>query len=60
MLKQRRVVVVDRRDRQEDDHVDRDVEEDLVQNVDVEVDVDKVREVDVLQLTKTMSKRTMK
>ena len=60
MLRRRRVVVEDRRDRQEDDHVDRDVEEDLVQNVDVEVVVDEVREVDLLQLSKTMSKRTMK
>ena len=42
-------------------HVDRDVEEDLVQNVDVEVVVDEVREVDLLlQMSKTMSKRTMK
>ena len=47
LLRRRRVVVVDRRDRQEDDHVDRDVEEDLVQNVDVEVVVDEVREVDL-------------
>ena len=60
LLRHRQVEVVDRRDRQEDDHVDRDVEEDLVQNVDVEVVVDEVREVDLLQLSKTMSKRTMK
>ena len=40
--------------------VDRDVREDLVPNVDVEVDVGELREVDVQQLSKTMSKRTMK
>ena len=60
MLRRRQVVDVDRRDRQEDDHVDRDVEEDLVQNVDVEVDVGALREVDVQQLSKTMSKRKAK
>ena len=60
LLRRRRVEDVDRRDRQEDDHVDRDVEEDLVQNVDVEVDVDEVLEVDVLQLSRTMSKRKTK
>ena len=59
-LRRRQVVVVDRRDRQEDDHVDRDVEEDLVQNVDVEVVVGEVREVDLPQLSKTMSKRKTK
>ena len=31
-----------------------------MQNADVEVDVDEVLEVDLLQLSKTMSKRTMK
>ena len=36
------------------------VEEGLVQNADVEVDVDEVLEVDVLQWTKTMSKRKAK
>ena len=60
MLRRRRVVVGDRRDRQEDDHVDRDVEEGLVQNVDVEVVVGEVREVDLPQLSKTMSKRKTK
>ena len=37
-------------DRVEEVDVDRDVVEGLVPNVDVEVDVDEVREVDVLQL----------
>ena len=60
MLRRRRVVVGDRRDRQEDDHVDRDVEEGLVQNVDVEVVVGEVREVDLPQLSRTMSKRKTK
>ena len=59
-LRRRQVVVVDRRDRQEDDHVDRDVEEGLVQNADVEEVVDEVLEVDVPQLSKTMSKRKTK
>ena len=60
MLRRRRRDVDDRRGCQEDVRVDHDVEEGLVRNVDVEVVVDEVREVDLLQLSKTMSKRTKK
>ena len=60
MLRPGRLVDVDRRSYEEVVRVDRDVEEDLVPNVDVEVDVGELREVDVQQLSKTMSKRTMK
>ena len=58
MLRRRRLDVDDRRDCEEVVQEDR-VEEDLVKN-DVEVVVDEVLEVDVPQLSKTMSKRTMK
>ena len=58
LLRHRRVEVV-RRDRVEDVQDDHE-EEDLEPNVDVEVVVDEVLEVDLLQLSKTMSKRTMK
>ena len=60
MLRRRRRDVDDRRGCQEAVRVDRDVKEDLAQNVDIEVVVDEVLEVDVPQLSKTMSKRTMK
>ena len=59
MLRRRRLDVDDRRDCEEVVQKDR-VEEGLVQNADVEVDVDEVLEVDVLQWTKTMSKRKAK
>ena len=59
MLRRRRRDVDDRRGCQEDVHVDHDVEEGLVRNVDVEVVVDEVREVDLLQLPR-MTKRTKK
>ena len=60
MLRRRRRDVDDRRGCQEDVRIDHDVEEGLARNVDVEVVVDEVREVDLLQLSKTMSKKTMK
>ena len=59
LLRRRRLDVDDRRDCEEVVQKDR-VEEGLVQNADVEVDVDEVLEVDVLQWTKTMSKRKAK
>ena len=59
LLRRRRLDVDDRRDCKEVVQKDR-VEEGLMQNADVEVDVDEVLEVDVLQWTKTMSKRKAK
>ena len=58
MLRRRRLDVDDRRGCEEDLHVERDVKEGLVQNVDVEVIHDERRDVDLL-LSK-MSKRTKK
>ena len=56
MLRPERRDVVVRRGRQEDVHVDHDVEEGLVQNVGVEVVVDEVLEVDLLLPTMSKTK----
>ena len=59
MLRRRRHVVDDRRGCEEDDQVDRDVEEGLVQNVDVEV-VEEGREDDPDQVMLMTTAKTMK